>query len=99
MHHKTNLKKYVHVLLRHITLYCGVGVLPHHIINGPHNVSHFLKEEVYCYILCEAQTSDGTLNTASAVPGQPHLSVYVAISVNVVQVKRPLQLFPQSTAQ
>lgn len=29
----------------------------------------------------------------------PHLSIYVPVSVNVIQVKRPLQLFPQSPPQ
>ncbi len=93
-----NLKKSIHVLLRDVPLQCRVGVLAHHVIYGPHNLSHFLKkrEESHCG---DTLTINDAQNTVYAVTAQSHLSVYVAVSVNVIKVKRPLQLFSQCSSQ
>lgn len=44
-------------------------------------------------------TLDGTRNTVYNATAQSHLPVYVAISVNVVEVERPLELFSQCSSQ
>lgn len=88
---ETNLEEGIHVLLGAVALYCRVGVLAHHVINGPHNLCHFL--EAHTSHLLQRQRAELTLQRRS------HLSVYVSISVNVIKMKRPLQLLPQSAPQ
>ncbi len=52
------------------------------------------REDSHC-----GEALDGTQNTACSATTQSHLSVYVAISVNVIKVKRPLELFSQCSSQ
>lgn len=47
----------------------------------------------------ETETKDKAQNTNKAPAACSHLSVYVSVSVDVVKVKRPLQLFPQRSPQ
>lgn len=39
---RSHLKESVHVLLGDISLQGGVGVLAHHVIDGSHDLGHFL---------------------------------------------------------
>lgn len=93
-----NLKKGVHVLLGDVSFQRRVGVLAHHVINGSHDLSHFLKgEKIRTTMRLGLQMTHKTPYTMRGP--RSHLSVYVAVSVDVVKVKRPLELFSQGSSQ
>lgn len=40
-----NLEEALHVFPRSVVLHCGIRVLPHHVIDGCHDVQHLLKSQ------------------------------------------------------
>lgn len=91
---RRNLKEGVHVLLWDVSLQRRVGVFAHHVIDGSHNLCHFLGDRQSPN--CSETWADVQTHSGRA---RHHLSVDVAISVDVIKVEGPLQLFPHCASQ
>lgn len=90
-------------------LHVGVGVLPHHVIDGAHDVSHLLDttkgrkgsrdKKKKTLPTTNNTTHSFHANIESGSGWLKHLSGYAAILVQVVQIEGPVELVGYGASQ
>lgn len=105
------LEEAVNMLPGSTILHIGVGVLPHHVIDGVHDVSHLLdrpkggkeagtkKPKNVTDIVQHNTTQSFHANTESGRERFKHLSGYAAILVQVVQIEGPVEFVSDGASQ